>query len=39
MGLREKAAKRIKARLLRLMERLANRIHPQNESGNNVSRF
>jgi len=36
--LKSKAAKKVRAKLLKMMERVANRIHPQNSSGNNVSR-
>ena len=32
-------AKKLKAKLLKTLERIANRIHPKNASGNNVSKM
>jgi len=39
MRIRKKISGRIRTRILQALESIANRIHPKNNSGNNVSRF
>lgn len=36
---KKKKPGRVKTKVLQLLEKMANRIHPKNKSGNNVSRF
>ena len=39
MRIRKKIIRRVKTHMLQVLESIADRIHPKNNSGNNVSRF